>query len=233
MSLMPFGIRRLLFFAAMVGLLAKSAAVFATSIEQLASDELIERSELVFEGTVLDVKTHRHSKNMIITEVRFDVQDVVSGHHEEQELVLRFAGGKVANTTMQIAEMIYPRKGEQGVYFVESTQRQLVNPLVGWAQGHFVYARDAKAKQRVCTAMRMPISTMEFVPRSQRSARAVERFQGGRVNQAHRDFSHGYARGVRLATSLQALDSAMTREEFKAKLKARVRTLKINRDAHE
>ena len=200
----------------MVGLFISAAllisnVVNAHSIESLDSQQLVDRSELIFEGTVLSVEARRHSSQLIVTEVHFAIQDVLSGDYDDKQLVLTFVGGAIAGNRMNIGHMIYPRVGEKGVYFVESTVKPLVNPLVGWEQGHFVYELDSQATERVCTAQRNPIVSIDYgsIPLAASHNRSIP--------MPHRE--NGYARGIQLAETAQEATNAVTREQFRAQLK--------------
>lgn len=207
-------------------LILSASLAGATSIESLNGDELLDRAELVFEGEVLRVETKRLSPKLIVTQVEFEVLEVINGSYDAPQLTLKFVGGKVADMTMNVAEMIYPRLGEQGVYFVESVNKTLVNPLVGWSQGHFTYQRDQNAIKRVCTAHRNPIMSMDF------EALAVDERAVDHASHAEHSvnikgaqesgFSHGFSRGVRLARSARDIDDALTSQQFKEQIKNRV-----------
>lgn len=208
-------------------LILSASLAGATSIESLNGDELLDRAELVFEGEVLRVESKRLSPKLIVTEVEFEVLEVINGSYDGAQLTLKFVGGKVADITMNVAEMIYPRVGEQGVYFVESVNKTLVNPLVGWSQGHFTYQRDQNAVKRVCTAHRNPIMSMDFEALAV-DEQAVDHAGHGSAHSVNikgaqeSGLSHGFSRGVRLARSARDIDDALTSQRFKEQIKSRV-----------
>lgn len=110
----------------------------ATSIQGMSFKQLSQNAELVFEGEVLNVESKWQANNLsIITLVTFEVKDVVLGEWSEGSLTLEFLGGTVDGQTMKVQALVYPQIGEHGVYFVESTRQKMVNPLLGWTQGHF------------------------------------------------------------------------------------------------
>lgn len=118
-----------------------SAPATATTIQSFTFDELAVQAEVVFEGRVIDVRVEE-SEGLIYTWVRFDVEDVVKGHVPGQELELRFLGGETLDASVRVAELEFPAEGERGIYFVESLEPGLVNPLLGWSQGRFTIERD-------------------------------------------------------------------------------------------
>jgi len=121
-----------------VFLFLTSSLVSATTIQKLTFEQLSSGAELIFEGQVLASQTSwNNSKTEIATEITFEVIEVLSGDFEAGQLILRFLGGTVDGHTMRVQATRYPEVGEQGVYFVESINRKMVNPLLGWTQGHF------------------------------------------------------------------------------------------------
>ena len=125
-------------FSLFVVLFLTCSVVTATTIQKLTFEQLSSGAELIFEGRVLSSQTSwNNSKTEIATEVTFKVVEVLSGDFQSSQLVLRFLGGTVDGHTMRVQATRYPEVGEQGVYFVESVSRKMVNPLLGWTQGHF------------------------------------------------------------------------------------------------
>lgn len=115
-----------------------SLAASATSIQKLDFETLAGMSEYIFEGEVLSAEARWNaSKSRIHTYVTFRIDDVVKGPQGRQQLELRFAGGTIDDQHLTYQGMVYPKAGERGIYFVETLSRNLVNPLVGWSQGHY------------------------------------------------------------------------------------------------
>lgn len=115
------------------------SAANATSIVQFSFADLIEKSELVFEGEVITSEARwNQNRTRIFTEVQFRIDEVIKGTSNGNTLSLKFAGGTVGEDRMEVQAMTYPQVGETGIYFVERTDIDMVNPLLGWNQGHFV-----------------------------------------------------------------------------------------------
>lgn len=117
-------------------------SLYASSILQINTNQLVNDAELVFEGEVLASRSEQATNGYIVTYVDFQLFDVIKGDVEAGLiLTLRFTGGVVGNLKMDVGSRI-PKQGERGVYFVESLSRQLTNPLLGWSQGHFRIQQD-------------------------------------------------------------------------------------------
>lgn len=113
----------------------------ASSVLQQPIDVLAKTSELVFEGTVVGIRSEAINKR-IYTFVTFDVSDIVKGQYDQTSIELRYLGGTANGTTMSVGDMTIPGYGEHGVYFVEDLNGNNVHPLRGWGQGHFLVKQN-------------------------------------------------------------------------------------------
>jgi hypothetical protein len=119
-----------------LGLLLAAGVARATVLVALTLDELVAASEVVFTGTVTDSVT-RAEGDLVYTTIRFDVDDVVAGEADGEVLELRFLGGNVGEQKTEVSGQYIPAVGDRGLFFVDDSVRDLVNPLTGWSQGHF------------------------------------------------------------------------------------------------
>ncbi|NHN37613.1 hypothetical protein G8764_09940 [Pseudomaricurvus alcaniphilus] len=204
------------FFAVFLGSLLFNPAVRASTVMQVDLDYLLQHAELVFEGEVIASNARwNNTRTGIFTHVTFQVNHVIKGEHAESTLVLQFAGGQVGDVGLQVGEMEYPELGEKGIYFVESTTRQMVNPLVGWTQGHFLLLQDADGTERVVTRGRAPVQQVMSRSRAAATSAAADRFA---------PFSKGMAAGLQLGQPAD-LDSALDRKAFRDALRQRLNAL--------
>lgn len=118
-------------------LLALSLSLQAASIAEIDSLRLARQSQAAFQGEVLAIRAKESPAGRIYSFVDFQVQDVVFGPLQPGSvLTLRFTGGRVGDRQFSVGVDI-PQPGERGIYFVESIDGGLINPLLGWAQGRF------------------------------------------------------------------------------------------------
>jgi hypothetical protein len=137
----------------------------ATSVREVSMDEMLQQSQVVFEGTVTAIEASQTSQKRIHTYVSFEITDIIKGEYHGKTITLRFLGGTVGDVTMVVSDMRLPQEGEHGIYFVESLERFQVSPLYGWSQGHFVVNRDGTGNERVMTNGKLPITgVMEQMP---------------------------------------------------------------------
>ena len=140
-----------------------------TSIRQFTFAELSDHAGLIIEGKVIAAVAREDGLGGGIgTYVRIRILDRLKGPDVGPEIELRFAGGTVADRTLQFADLVVPKFGETGVYFVESVDSYQINPLVGWSQGHFVEIADPQTGLRgVYTPDRRAILGIGGGPRAQ------------------------------------------------------------------
>jgi hypothetical protein len=117
-------------------LLCTSGSAHATTLVQVTLDELVNDSELIFTGEVVDSAIATEGE-LVYTTVRFAVDDVIAGDLAGDSVELRFLGGVDGARQTDVSGQFIPAPGARGLYFVGSTTRDLVNPLIGWSQGYF------------------------------------------------------------------------------------------------
>ncbi len=141
---------------------SRAAAVLSFSLAEIA-----QQAELIVEAEVVGVTSRLVPGGaMPMTCGRFRVHDVVKGGVAGGELELCFAGGVAGGRALAVPGMRYPYVGARGIYFVESTERLLANPILGWAQGEFPLREvadpiGAETALRVYTADGAPVAAVE------------------------------------------------------------------------
>ena len=178
--------------------------VQGATILSLGTAELVNKSEIVFEGEVINTRSASNKQGRIYTFVKFQVKDVITGNtNVGDQLELRFTGGIVDGLALDVGVRI-PKKGETGIYFVERVRAGLINPLLGWSQGHFTIRKDGK----VIASNAQPV----FDVKNSGYSRSPS-------------ISQGVAKGI--ITSKQVItnesqSSAMTVEQFKSVIRSLV-----------
>ena len=135
-----------------LALVLAGAPAAASTVAALSIDEILAASELVFEGRVIAAESADDPDGRgIHTVVRFAVLEVVKGVATGPEVTLRYLGGRSGERRLAVAGSVLPSPGEHGLWFVESTTRPLVHPLVGWEQGCLLIEPDARGRGRLHT----------------------------------------------------------------------------------
>lgn len=189
--------------------LLASSWVSATTILGMDIDKVVADAEFVFEGVVINRETRRDSSSGIIsTYVTFQIDDVIKGDYSGGSVELKFMGGVFNGQITEVSGMRIPEMSERGIYFVESMSRDLINPLIGWSQGHFIIVDD-NGVRRISTAGNEPV--LEVQPVSDIPAAIKKPL-------ALAEGSTDSAAGVMTETSPLMIQRALTVEEFKSRI---------------
>ena len=175
------------------------STVSATTILGMDIDRVVADAEFVFEGAVISSETRQDSNSGIIsTYVTFQINDVE----------LKFMGGVFNGQIVEVSGMRIPEMNEQGIYFVESMSRDLINPLIGWSQGHFII-HDDNGTRRISTAGDQPVLEVQAVSSIPRSIKKPLSTVEGNSD---------IAAGVMTESSPIMIERALTVEEFKSRI---------------
>jgi hypothetical protein len=181
----------------------------AASVLEVSMDEMLQQSQLVFEGTVTSIEARENSQKRIHTYVTFEIKDIIKGEYHSNIITLSFLGGTVGDVTMSVSDMRLPQEGEHGIYFVESLERLQVHPLYGWSQGHFIVERDVTGSERIMTNKRLPITAVMDTMQDEQMAPGREPMQA---------LSKGVVRDLVVAQD----EKGLTIDEFKRVLHERI-----------
>lgn len=150
-----------LFTWAGIVLLCWHLSTSATTLLEMDIDTIAANAELVVEAEVVAIEIVMEGAGNIVSYVSFDILDVIKGDYSDPTLELRFLGGRLDGRVQEVSGSRLPRIGEHGIYFVESTSRRLINPLLGWTQGHFLVQQDNSGVMRVTTPEQIPVSDIQ------------------------------------------------------------------------
>ena len=183
---------------------ASATTILGMNIDKVAAD-----AEFVFEGSVINSETRQDSNSGIIsTYVTFLINDIIKGDYSGESVELKFMGGAFNGQIVQVSGMRIPEMAEQGIYFVESMSRDLINPLIGWSQGHFIIVDD-NGTRRISTAVNQPVLDVEAVSYIPSSIKKPLSIAEGNTD---------IAAGVMTQTSSIMAERALTVEEFKSRI---------------
>lgn len=190
-------------------LLFLSVSANSTTILGMDIDQVAHQAEFIFEGEVILSETRQDSGTGIISSyVTFAIWDVVKGDYDAESVELKFMGGVFNGQIVEVSGMRIPQLGEQGIYFVESVSRDLINPLLGWSQGHFIIVED-NGVRRISTVDNKAVTEVESVssiPPAIKKPQAV--IEG----------DSDVAAGVLTESSPIMIDRALTVDEFKLRI---------------
>lgn len=180
-------------------------AAEASSVRVVTLDEMLDRSELLFEGRVIAQAVHQDRRSgRIYTYVTFEVLDVLKGPSSAPTVRLRYLGGSRHGLTLSVSDLHIPAVGERGIYFVERQRPGQVHPLYGWSQGHLRMVRDP-------TSLDTHVTTSDG-----RVVYGVDRH--GSARRGASGLSDGVAAGIR-AVPRHSTEEPLSAEACKARLR--------------
>jgi hypothetical protein len=151
----------------------------ATTVIPPTFDELVSKAEVIFQGTVTDVRSEwigEGAQHRIVSYVTFNVEDAMKGT-PGATYTLRMLGGTVDGETMEVTDSPKFAVGDRDVLFVENNGSQFV-PLVGIMHGRFHVETDPQTGREVVTTNeRTPLADIARLGKEE-SATATKPDQG-------------------------------------------------------
>jgi len=147
-------------------------ATRATTVIPPTFDELVSKAEVIFQGTVTDVRSQwigEGAQHRIVSYVTFNVEDAMKGT-PGATYTLRMLGGTVDGETMEVTDTPKFAVGDRDVLFVENNGSQFV-PLVGIMHGRFHVETDPQTgREIVTTNERKPLVDLARVGKEESAA---------------------------------------------------------------
>lgn len=143
----------------------------ATTVIPPSFDQLVRQAEVIFEGTVTDVRSQwvgEGAQRHIVTYITFHVEDGIKGD-AGQSYAIRMYGGTVGEDSMGISDAPTFTVGEREILFVENNGTQVI-PLVGLMYGRFHIQRDQTGLDIVTGNAGEPIKNVDQLGRDMESA---------------------------------------------------------------
>ena len=164
---------RSLFLAAIACVTA--ASVHATTVIAPTFEELVDRAQLIFEGTVSDVQSQwvgEGGQRHIVSYVTLEVADGLKGE-AGATYTLRMLGGTVGDDTMEVSDSPKFKVGDRNILFVENNGTQFI-PLVGIMYGQFQVQQDQqRGGDVVLTHEGRPLGDVEKLGKDEQGHRHV------------------------------------------------------------
>jgi hypothetical protein len=152
------------------------ATANATTVIAPTFEQLVQQADIVFQGTVTDVKSiweGQGADRHIETYVTFQVADSVKGD-AGSSYTIRMLGGKVGEEALVVDGAPKFEVGDREILFVEHNFDQFV-PLVGIGHGRFHVQRDETSGRDIMVNDEgEPVKDMAKLGREEQSASAAE-----------------------------------------------------------
>src|SRR6266403_4235675 len=173
------------FFLSLACLCVGLHATHGTTVIPPTFDELVSRAEVIFQGTVTDVRsqwTGEGAQHRIESYVTFKVEDAMKGAPGES-YTLRMLGGTVDGETMEVSDSPKFKVGDRDILFVENNGSQFI-PLVGIMHGRFRVKKDEAGRDAVFTNEGSPLSDVTQLGKSEGAASAGHAMSAQALKQA-------------------------------------------------
>src|SRR5438105_8402498 len=148
----------------------------ATIVVSPTFEQLVQQAELIFQGTVTDVRSvweGEGAQRHIDTYVTFQIDENVKGN-TTASYTIRVLGGTVGDETMEVTDTPKFKVGDSEILFVEHNNEQFV-PLVGIGHGRFHVQRDDETgRDIVVTGEGAPMRDLSKLGREEESVSAAE-----------------------------------------------------------
>ena len=167
------------------GFLVAACAALATTVIPPSFDELVGRAEMIFQGTVTDVRsewTGEGAQRHIMSYVTVNVEEAIKGN-PGTSVTLRMLGGTVGAETMEVSDAPKFKVGDRDILFVENNGTQFV-PLVGIMHGRFRVKKDQTGRDAVFTNQGSPLSDVTNLGKNEAAASAGRALSTGEFKQA-------------------------------------------------
>jgi len=149
------------------------STALATTVIPPTFDDLVTHAEMIFQGTVTDVRsqwTGEGGQRHIESYVTFKVEDAIKGN-PGAKVTLNMMGGTVGAETMEVSDAPKFKVGDRDILFVENNGTQFI-PLVGIMHGRFRVQKDETGRDVVLTNDGAPLTDVNQLGKNERAATA-------------------------------------------------------------
>ena len=150
--------------------------ITATTVIPPTFEQLVQQAELIFQGTVTDVRSvweGEGAQRHINTYVTFQIGENMKGN-AGSSYTIRILGGSVGDETMEVTDTPKFKMGDRDILFVEHNNDQFV-PLVGINNGRFHVQRDGQTgRDIIVNGEGEPVRDVTKFGREEESVSAAE-----------------------------------------------------------
>lgn len=140
---------------ALAGALLSPSPARATTMVELTTDQLVDASEAIVQGTVVEVWTELDEQGAVWTRAQVEVGEVLKGDPTLEAVVVDQRGGTYAGRTYQIGGAVRFSVGEEAVIFLETLGNGRTVP-VGMVQGKFTIQMDPYLREPIARRFALP-----------------------------------------------------------------------------
>src|SRR5437764_6180049 len=161
------------------------SVALATTVIPPSFDDLVARAEMIFQGTVTDVRSEwagEGAQRHIMSYVTVKVEETIKGN-PGASVTLQMLGGTVGAETMEVADAPKFKVGDRDILFVENNGTQFI-PLVGIMHGRFRIKKDEAGSDAVFTNEGSPLSDVTQLGKNEAAVSAGRPISAQELKQA-------------------------------------------------
>jgi hypothetical protein len=165
--------KKISYVSLLAALIGAVGSVHATTVIPPTFDQLVDQAEVIFQGTVTNVRSQwvgEGAERQIVSYVTFKVEDAIKGSPGET-YTIRMLGGTVGDETMAISDAPKFDVGDKNILFVENNGSQFV-PLVGIMHGRFRVGPDQSGQEVVMSNDGEPVKNVARLGRDMAASAA-------------------------------------------------------------
>lgn len=135
--------------------LTASAPAHATSMIELSTEQLVDASDLVVRGTVVEIWTEFAPDGWVWTRAQVEVSEVIKGQPGLEAVIVDQPGGVWAGMETRVPGSARFATGEDALFFLEDL-RSGHTVTVGMTQGKFNIRLDPSTRQEIVQRLQAP-----------------------------------------------------------------------------
>src|ERR1700674_516673 len=147
------------------------ASARATTVIPPTFDQLVGDAELIFQGTVTDVRSQwigEGAERAVVSFITFQIEDTLKGN-PGSSYTIRMLGGTIGGKTWEVTDAPRFKVGDRDILFVEHNNSQFV-PLVGIMHGRFHVQQDANGPESISKDNGAPLADVTKLGKDETAA---------------------------------------------------------------
>ena len=147
------------------------ASARATTVIPPTFDQLVNDAELIFQGTVTDVRSQwigEGAERAVVSFVTFQIEDALKGN-PGGSYTIRMLGGTIDGKTWEVTDAPRFKVGDRDILFVEHNNSQFV-PLVGIMHGRFHVQQEANGPETISKDNGAPLADVTKLGKDEAAA---------------------------------------------------------------
>ena len=128
--------------------MAFSTTIHATTMVRLSTDQMVDASDAIVRGTIVEVWTEEDENGIVWTRAQLEVSLNYKGRNVKDAYVIDQMGGRFGGNETTVGGRAQFSPGEEGVFFLEQLGSGRIT-TVGLSQGKYTLRLDPYSQQKI------------------------------------------------------------------------------------